>query len=181
VPKNLIARLSPHPETPCPAVESIAVRVRDGSQHLEFDYRVAGQIDHLAVPAPAPAARVDGLWQHTCCEAFVGQRGLAAYREFNFAPSGHWAAYDFTDTRSRGADPALAAPAIEAASSATELQVIVRIAVRDLGASGPFDLGLSVVVETRDGRRSYWALCHPAPHPDFHHRAAFALRLDLTP
>jgi hypothetical protein len=44
-----------------------------------------------------------------------------------------------------------------------------------------WQVGLSAVVEaadTIDGGRSYWALHHPAPHPDFHQRAAFALVLN---
>jgi hypothetical protein len=37
---------------------------------------------------------------------------------------------------------------------------------------------LTAVVEDAHGRRSYWALRHPAGGPDFHHRDGFALVLE---
>lgn len=179
--KSALVQLIPHPATPCPEVASIEVRVLAVSPHLHLDYRIQGRVDRLAVPAPCVAARVDGLWQHTCCEAFIGRLGESSYRELNFAPSGSWAAYDFGDTRRRIADPSVDAPVIETRSTVSGLHVAVRIARRDLGASGACELGLSAVVETLGGRLSYWALRHPSPQPDFHHRAAFALPLELTP
>lgn len=159
----------------------MAVRVLAEAQHVRLDYRIQGRVDRLAVPVRSAAARVDGLWQHTCCEAFIGRRGESSYREFNFAPSGTWAAYDFADTRRRVADPPVDAPAVETRLTASGLHVAVCIALRDLGASGACELGLSAVVESLEGRLSYWALRHPSPQPDFHHRAAFALPLELTP
>ena len=39
-------------------------------------------------------------------------------------------------------------------------------------------LGLSAVLEEKDGTKSYWALAHPSgDKPDFHHPACFAARL----
>ena len=42
---------------------------------------------------------------------------------------------------------------------------------------GEWQVGLSAVIEAKDGSRSYWALAHPPGKPDFHHRDCFALRL----
>jgi hypothetical protein len=181
VQKPVLVQLIPHPATPCPEVDSIEVRLLAEAQHVRLEYRIEGRVDRLAVPAPCAGTRVDGLWQHTCGEAFIGRRGASSYREFNFAPSRSWAAYDFSDTRRRIADPPVDDPVIETQSTASGLHVAVRIARQDLGASGACELGLSAVVETLDGRLSYWALRHPSPQPDFHHRAAFALPLELTP
>ena len=47
---------------------------------------------------PVPQHR-DGLWQHTCFEAFVGLGDGPAYLELNFSASGDWAAYRFDDYR----------------------------------------------------------------------------------
>jgi len=44
-------------------------------------------------------------------------------------------------------------------------------------ADRSWSLGLSAVIESADGRLSYWALRHPAPRPDFHQRAGWAARL----
>jgi hypothetical protein len=44
--------------------------------------------------------------------------------------------------------------------------------------SGPSMLGLSAVIEEKDGTKSYWALAHPpGDKPDFHHLDCFAVEL----
>lgn len=53
----------------------------------------------LALPPAAAPGRADGLWQSTCFELFLLDPQSGAYREFNFAPSGQWAAYSFDSYR----------------------------------------------------------------------------------
>jgi len=54
-----------------------------------------GDVERVRLP-PARAPRIaQGLWRYTCCEIFVARVGSPAYHEFNFAPSGEWAAYAF--------------------------------------------------------------------------------------
>ena len=125
-------------------------------------------------------ARRDNLWRHTCGELFIAARNGSAYREFNFSPSGEWAAYDFTGPRQRAADPTLAAPAIELRRTADALVLVANLPRAALPAAPRLDLGLSAVVEADDGTLSYWALRHLAPAPDFHQRDSFALTLDLA-
>lgn len=79
----------------------------------------------LLIPEPKNSARTDLLWEHTCFEAFIGLSGSPAYREFNFSPSGQWAAYAF-DYRQRVEQPETEAPQIDACSpSRLELDAIV--------------------------------------------------------
>lgn len=52
----------------------------------------------IAEPSPDPA-QTGRLWEQTCFEAFIADTGKAAYREYNFAPSGDWAVYEFSDYR----------------------------------------------------------------------------------
>ena len=41
-----------------------------------------------------------------------------------------------------------------------------------------WELGLSAVLEEKDGTKSYWALAHPNPEkPDFHDPGCFAAHL----
>jgi hypothetical protein len=40
-------------------------------------------------------------------------------------------------------------------------------------------LGISAIIEEKDGSKSYWALAHPQGKPDFHHADSFVL--DLPP
>ena len=43
--------------------------------------------------------------------------------------------------------------------------------------AGNTQIGLSAVLEEKDGTKSYWALRHPPGKPDFHHPDCFALEL----
>jgi hypothetical protein len=136
-------------------------------------YRIEGDLERLRIPAARAPAVGQRLWQRTCCEIFIARAGTAAYREFNFSPSGQWAAYAFQDYR-EGAPFAISEPKIALRRSPGEL---------DLQASIPADEGklrvaLSAVIEHADGGLSYWALRHPPGKPDFHHPDAFALELD---
>jgi hypothetical protein len=44
-------------------------------------------------------------------------------------------------------------------------------------AGRTWQLGLSAVLEEKDGTKSYWAVAHAAEKPDFHHPDCFAARL----
>ena len=148
---------------------------------LIFHFVVTGPVDQLLVPAPAHPARLDGLWQHLCFEAFLRPAGGEDYLELNFAPSTHWAAYAFSGYRA-GMKPAegIGAPTINVSQSAARLTLEVAVpllADSPLPADGAWDVGLSAVLEGRDGRLSYWALAHPPGKADFHHGDCFALQL----
>ena len=163
-----------HPATPCAAVQALTVRVEpqpDGGWRLGFT--LAGEMARLRIPAPAarPAA-TDGLWRHTCLEAFVGEPHSTRYHEFNFSPSGDWAAYAFTAERQRAPD-ALPAPRIACTHDARSLRLDAWLPVK----YGGWQLGLAAVVETADGSLSYYALAHPREIPDFHQRAGWTTDL----
>src|SRR5206468_9890637 len=121
------------------------------------------------------AERADELWRTTCFEAFVAAPD-ATYREWNFAPSGQWAAYDFADYREGMRNAEVPHPPyIRMEDNLTWWAVGATIAV---GAGAEWRLGLSAVLEEKDGTKSYWALAHPTgDKPDFHDPACFAARL----
>lgn len=179
--------LLPHPTTACPAVQAITVQAAFGADgRLALAYSLQGDLDRLAIPAARPPAPVEGLWQHTCFEAFIGAAGSRAYREFNFSPSGQWAAFAFSGYRQReeAVLPALAVPGIVVRRLPGRLEldaILDRALLPALAAGEPVEIGLSAVIEAADGCRSYWALAHPAAQPDFHHRLAFTLTLPTTP
>lgn len=62
---------------------------------LTVTYAIEGDLERVRIPAARAPRIADRLWQHTCCEIFVSRHGFPAYHEFNFAPSGEWAAYAF--------------------------------------------------------------------------------------
>lgn len=172
-----------HPATPAPvvrALEASASMRADGG--LTLAYRVWGDMARLLIPMTGASERTDLLWEHTCFEAFVAGAGEPAYREFNFSPSGQWAAYAFSDYRQR--DDALVlskAPQITCSLFAGRLEIEARLAHEGLpNSAGGLQIGLAAVIEAADvvdGSHSYWALHHPALRPDFHHREAFTLEL----
>ncbi len=172
-----------HPETPVPAVTGVAVRLRrtpDGG--LSLSYQLSGDMGRLRIPVPKPPGPTDELWQHTCFEVFIANSGEAAYREFNFSPSGQWAAYAFFDYRQRDLDGgsfgSSISPQIATRLSPGQLELNAVLAAGALPPqTGTLDLGLSAVVETIDGSLAYWALRHTTSRPDFHHRASFTFEL----
>lgn len=177
---TITVALCPHPVSPATLVSGIRLSARvlnDGS--FAFAFRLEGDVSGLRVPAPQPPAAADDLWKHTCVEVFVGVPGEEAYREFNFSPSGQWAAYAFSAYRVRDAanDPRIT-PQIVFQQEANGLGLDVVLPAAALPPCEPgtsLPVGVSAVVETADGGLAYWALHHASPMPDFHQRGSFAM------
>jgi hypothetical protein len=178
---TLFAELRPHPATPCDAIHRFAVTLEPQSPNeLRIRFRIDGDIGRLRLPMPEPARRRDGLWQHTCFEAFLRPDARDAYFEFNFAPSGDWAAYRFGTRREQRSSPDLRPPLLSFARHPvyTELTADVSIAaLPDLATTAAIHAGLSAVIEMDDGQLSCWALAHGGERPDFHDPATFTLRV----
>ncbi len=153
------------------------------STGLQLVYVVAGNCAAMRVPhatdRPGPA---DGLWRHTCLEAFVAVDGYSAYREFNFSPSGQWAIYSFASERVRmpGEVDAAMQPKMHIHSGSEQLTLTAHLPWTALPPRGSaLCIALSAVIEAANGQLSHWALQHPCEQPDFHHPAGRALRLAL--
>lgn len=167
-----------HAASPASCQLEIAVAVaRTAAGGLRLDYRLRGEIDGLRLPAPVTPKASDGLWQHTCCEAFVAGAESGPYREFNFSPSGCWAVYGFAAYRRPDPDwQSLSSPHLEFHADAGEYRLLAEIPAALL-PDDPLRLGLSLVAEHDDGAKSYWALSHAAAQPDFHLASSFSLLL----
>ena len=171
-----------HPATPAGLALTLSVVVSPTQQGLQLVYVVAGNMAALRTPASTKFRPADGLWQHTCLEAFVSVDGEAGYRECNFSPSGQWAMYRFASERIRAAaDEGTEAPTVlHTTLNADQMTLTAELPWSALPAQAPeIRVGLSAVIEEADGRLSYWALHHPAERPDFHHPAGRCLRLAL--
>lgn len=173
--------LIPHPATP----PSRALKVWATVDHIaslgaavattNIWFGVGAPAGRFVIPKLAEPWRGDELWRTTCFEAFLRPAGSASYREWNFAPSGNWAAYDFTAPR-EGMDRAevAAPPYIRMEDNFTWWTVGATIAV---DAAPQWELALAAVIEEQDGTKSYWALAHAAGPPDFHNPDCFIARL----
>jgi len=176
--------LRQHPETASQAVNGIEVdAAAKGAAEVTLGYVIRGDMARLLIPLPRQPCRIDGLWQHTCFEAFIGFKDSPAYFEFNFSPSSEWAAYAFRDYRDGGMvdddklDPKIV---VRKESEMLELSAVVRLdRLPPVHPGATLRLGLCAVIEESDGRLSYWALNHPAGKPDFHHADSFALDITL--
>jgi hypothetical protein len=172
-----------HPSSRDRPVRRIAGFVRRGASGvLEVRFRLDGDVSRLRLPSPSAPRIAARLWEHTCFEAFVAIDDRPGYHEFNFAPSGEWAAYAFRSYRAGGplTDESLA-PSItlRASGGGLELEALAHIdRLSPAHLRVPLRIGLSAVIETNDGAFSYWALRHPAGKPDFHHPAGFAVQLE---
>jgi len=155
-------------------VELVSAGVRRQPRGLDLQYVVEGDASRLLIPAPAKPYRTDELWRSTCFELFIREEGQG-YSEINLSPSGQWAAYRFPTYRGVAEPLGLdEPPRIWFSREPFGLLLTALISI-ELKGNGP--IGLSAVVEEKDGTISYWALAHPRGAPDFHHPDCFALEL----
>ena len=172
--------LKPHPSFPSRSVADLYVDIRRPSSGLlDLWYVVQGDLDRIVIPPPGEAKRADDLWQTTCFELFLRPAEGSGYFEFNFSPSGEWAAYSFAGHREGMKEAALSSsPLISTATTpwgALEAHVTLPL---DLPArAGPCFLNLAAIVEEKEHGRSFWALSHPPGDPDFHDPACLTLEL----
>lgn len=170
--------LQPFPAgLPLPAI-TLSGNLRRQGTLLAITYTLAGRLADLIIPPPAPApTRRWLLWEATCCEFFLAIPGAEDYWEFNLSPSGDWNVFHLSGYRQ----------GIREESAIDHLPLVVqrrpnRLTLSlqtDLAAIFPPDhswkAAVSAVLQHADGRCTFWALSHPAPQPDFHHRASFLL------
>ena len=173
--------LVPHPATP-PSGPDFKVWVNiDHAGSLgavastNIWFGIGAPASRFVIPEAEDPGRADDLWETTCLEAFLRPAGDAAYREWNFAPSGNWAAYDLSSYRDGKSEADVTDPYIRMEDNLTWWALGATIAV---DAEIQWELGLSAVLEEKDGTKSYWALAHSSEEkPDFHEAACFIAHL----
>jgi hypothetical protein len=175
--------LSPHPQSPCPALSRLDVYItRSAEGLLTLRYEVRSQIDDIDWPAPADPTRTDDLWRQTCFEVFIRRSDGLGYYEVNLSPSGQWAVYGFSGYRTGMETPQEAvAPKIETDKGLDVFRLTATVDLAPLPgltSASQLQLGVSAVIRRRDGGVSYWALTHPPAKADFHHPDSFSLALD---
>jgi hypothetical protein len=96
----VVIPLVAHPDHAGRAIEFVTCSVawRDAG-YWAIEFVVAAPPAALKLPAAVPPERADGLWRATCFELFLRDPDDDSYLEFNFSPSGQWAAYHLDDYR----------------------------------------------------------------------------------
>jgi hypothetical protein len=173
--------LQPHPTTvPTPPLTLWASAERSAAfgetATLNLWFGVSAPMTRFVVPASAAEpARRDELWESTCFECFLKEEGQEAYQEWNFSPSGDWAAYDFTAEREGMAQAEVVSPPyVRTEDNLTWWGLGATLAIP---AAARFTIALSAVIEEQGGSRSFYALHHATQQPDFHHPDCFTARL----
>lgn len=162
-----------HPDALAGAIYSIEAELERMDGGAVAIFRVRGDISRLVIPPPTESGRADDLWRTTCFELFVSGEG-GAYREYNFSPSGQWAAYEFDGYRA-GMRNIPAGIETELYQEKNELQFSVEIKTE---FSNPVQIGLTAVIEETDGAIRYWSTAFAPGKPDFHAAAVRSLLFD---
>ena len=171
-------QLIPHPRSSFPRPLAIECEIFRDVYTIAVRFTLAGRLDLLVIPETGEQLRRDDLWRHTCFEAFILPAEGEGYHEYNMAPSRAWASYRFSSYRD-GMEESFIEPLIQHVEQ--ETHKLTQLAILDFGddepLQGPLKVGLSAVIESSDGSKSYWALAHPDGPPDFHNRDCFVALL----
>jgi hypothetical protein len=168
--------LQQHPSSLPTDIDRVEVAARRSGQLLDLQYHCAAREGAIALPPTSAPGRADGLWRATCCEAFLRTPGSEAYLEFNFSPSGQWAAYAFDAYRSGMREIGITAPRLVLDTNAGGFELRVEVEVPKEW-SGDWNCALTAVLLDHVGRPSHWSLRQSPGQPDFHHASNFVLAL----
>ena len=153
---------------------------------LALEFAVTADLRELRfAPSSCHARRSDELWRQTCFELFAARDDEPGYCEFNFTPSGEWAAYAFEGYRQARRDATqdrIDVSTQAAADGPLRLRARMNLATAleldaEVLARERWRLNCSAIIEDNAGALSYWAVYHPGAQPDFHARAGFAIAL----
>lgn len=164
-----------HPDCTPGSITRIEASIEPTDQGCRATFTAHGDLNRIAIPAPAETGRFDDLWKTTCFEIFWSHDGTA-YREFNLSPSSRWACYDFDGFR-EGMRDAPAEVEIAFTRGGDWLQLIADIRA-DLPV--PATVALNGIIEDHDGVNRFWALEFAQGKPEFHASACRALNLGVS-
>ena len=173
--------LVPFPDAESPAISVSGTISREGNM-LFLQYWLAGETRGVALPGPAPKpGRMDDLWKATCFEFFLAKNGQPEYWEFNLSPSGNWNVYRMDAYRRAGfrTEPLVPPLGLETQVNGDVFTLTAAVDLKYLFRTDEaMRVAIAAVIQTNDGRETYWALAHPGPQADFHLRESFTLVLE---
>ena len=172
--------LIPFPAQKIPTI-SLTGKLSFHHHFLTLHYLLTGSREEVLLPpASLRPKRKAELWKATCFEFFLAIKDLQGYWEFNMSPSGDWNVYRMDAYRRIGfrEERALSQLPFEVKKESGGYSLEVSI---DLSTMIPLEqglqMGVTAIIQTKDGYETYWALAHPAPYADFHLRESFILSL----
>jgi hypothetical protein len=181
--KSRKLELLPHPSYAAAAqVSALYTNVSISGSVLRAEFEYESEKLPLIIPGlrnGSSPSRADELWKTTCFELFLQPLGKKNYWEVNFSPRGDWNVYSFEDYRAgMGPEFRIATVKLEQLES-NEKKTRVVFSADFFGLSlRHFELriGVTAVLETADGAKTYWAIKHASDKPDFHKPESFTHR-----
>lgn len=172
--------LSAHPTTQSDSIQRLEVRLSFPSPGFAtLRYTLTADMARIRVGTEVTPGPAEGLWKHTCFEAFIQPSGSRGYYEFNFSPTRQWAVYRFDSYREGMTPMDMSSPpeiSVRKVPNHLEMGATFLLPI-DPAAAHRTKLALAAVVEDDSGRLCYWAGGHPEGKPDFHHADSFAFEL----
>lgn len=142
-------------------------------------YVLAVNLESVTLPAlSATPARKDELWRTTCFEFFVAIKNMPQYWEFNLSSSGDWNVYVMDAYRQVGMREETRIKRLpftvqkEKEADILSLEVAINLDAI-IAREKSIEVGVASVIQTKNGKETYWALLHPRPEADFHARESF--------
>lgn len=165
------------PDT-APSVQ-ITGNIERRHNQLNIEYTLAGRSQILLPATSNRPTRQFNLWQHTCCEFFLGLQDSTQYWEFNLSPAGHWNIYRFLDYRQDLVEEiAFDSLPFQVLPENDNLQLKLQVNLNKIiTPEQSLQVGITTVIEDRERQISYWALTHSAKEADFHQRNSYLLKL----
>jgi hypothetical protein len=158
--------LKPHPSTPPGGIGGVSCGVSWGDAgEWVLDFIIDAPPSALRLPPATTPSRADGLWQTTCFELFLRRPGSEIYIEFNFSPSGEWAAYGFDGYRDHMHDLKVTSPRITTSDPEQSTQTLVRQTVA-LGIDPDTARKLAAATPVAPGAMARFALSAAFDDPD---------------
>ena len=142
---------------------------------------MTGNIKQIILPTlSASLARKDDLWKATCFEFFLAIPGHPQYWEFNMSPSGDWNVYvmdayrrvKFREERS------MKQIQLKVQKDASGFFLNTNVDLNPIiQPTETLNIGITAVIQTKDGDDTYWALAHSGAQADFHLREDFLIHV----
>ena len=163
-------------DTPDLTIKGEAARRRNT---IYIRFVLAGNLGAVALSAlNANPARKNELWMATCFEFFLAIKYNPQYWEFNMSPSGDWNVYAMDAYRQVGMreETRIQRLPFEVQKEADGLSLEIAVSLDAIIAREKLiEVGVACVIQSMNGKESYWALVHPRPEADFHARESFIL------
>ncbi len=170
--------LSPFARNTAPTVK-ISGNIERQNNQLKILYRLEKSSPIIIPQIVNSPTRQDNLWEHTCCEFFIGLKNSTKYWEFNLSPAGNWNVFRFPNYRQYLAEEmAFDSLPFNVLQQADWLQLQLEVNLNKIiSPEQSLEVGVTTVIEDQDRQLSYWALSHPASEANFHHRDSWMIDL----